>query len=529
MSRFLSVVSVGVVMLWASVGVAQQTKSVEDREAEMFGAPSDEDTADKDDSSDETPVETGEDDETRREEDIFGPSDGEATAPDEEQREATTLLEEQMARRLEAREEDILDIGGGLFSQLQYSVLEEGSPGEFPLSQPNYLDVYLDARPNKRLRVYADGRLTYTPTNSQTLSSVGQPVESTDAQLDEMWVKFDVDRTVYVTAGRQHLRWGVGRFWYPNDFLFEQRRDPLAIFDVRTGVDIVKLNYPIESLGWNFYAVANLEGADSPEQVGGAGRAEFLVGLTELAFSAAAKKGRPLQLGFDISTGIGWFDLRAAVAVLHGVQTPFFRGESNFQDFDEITLDNVADLRLPEQFSREDDWIPRALVGGEVSIPYGEDDALYVGAEYFYNDAGYADAELYPWLIFNGAYQPLYVGRHYGAVYLLVPSPGSWDDSTFSLSTLGNLSDRSFLSRFDYSINVLTHMRAFLFGSITYGANGEFTQGFRVPAISADVIGAAQASGQFQPPEGFDLSAGFDGVSVPASRAILGAGLSLDF
>jgi hypothetical protein len=498
-----------VCLLLLGMGIAgpavASAQGVEDREEEMFGAPKANGDQDKQD----------------------------------EQNEQTQ--EEQFERRLQARSERALDMGGGLFSQLRYSVLAEGRPEEFPLSQPNFLDVYLDARPNKRLRVYADGRLSYTPTTSARLGVTGSgvtgsgvtdsrdAVTQTEAVLDELWVKFDIDRTVFVTAGRQHLRWGVGRFWFPNDFLFEQRRDPLALFDVRTGADIVKLHVPVESLGWNFYAVANLAGADSPEQVGAAARAEFLAGVTEFAFSAAAKRDDPLQLGLDISTGIGWFDLRAAVSVLRGVDEPFFRGASNLQNFDEITLQNVSELQIPERYSREDDWIPRALAGGEVGIPYGEDDTFYVGAEYFFNEAGYSNPELYPWLIFNGAFRPLYTGRHYASVYALLPAPGEWDDTSFSVSTLGNLSDRSFLSRLDYSVNVLTHMRVFVFGSATYGENGEFTQEIKVPAISEDVIGAAQTSGQFEAPAGVDLEGGFGGFSFPSTRASFGAGLSLEF
>ena len=538
-------VFVGIVLLWPMAATAQQQpQSVEQREADMFGS-SEPDTSDQaanpdqsnqSDSSDDADAKkkkkgSSSDSTSEREAEMFG-GGGDSTAgstPDQTDQ-SPTSLEQQMAQRLAEREQKVLTFGGGLYSQLQYSVLGEGQPDAWPLYQPNYLDIFLDSRPNKRLRVYADGRLTYTPTNGgQQVTALGQQATATQALLDELWIKFDIDRTVFVTAGRQHLRWGVGRFWYPNDFLYDQRRDPLAIFDVRTGVDIIKLHLPVESLGWNFYAVANLDGANDISHVGGAARAEFLAGLTEFAFSAAAKKGDPLQLGFDISTGIGWFDLRAAVAVLHGLKTPFFRGDSNIQDFDTITLNNIADLQIPKQYSRENDWIPRALVGGEVSIPYGEDDSMYVGAEYFYNDAGYSDPNLYTWLAFNGAYRPLYTGKHYAALYFLVPSPGDWNDTSFSLANLGNLSDRSFMSRLDYSVTVLTHMRAFAFASVAWGNTGEFTQGFHLPAISQDVIDAAQASGQFQTPAGFDSSQGFDGVSVPASRASIGAGLSVDF
>src|SRR5690554_1354701 len=220
-----------------------------------------------------------------REASIFGGDEGGAEPPAQVASEpSSSQLGDELSARLAVREARSLDIGGSLFSQLYFTVLDSGDPAEFPLTQPNLFDVYLDARPSNRLRVYADSRLTYIPTTSAgtgvggtgtdapSTNPFGAGAEALRAELDQLWIKFDLARTVYVTAGRQHLRWGVGRFWYPNDFLFEQRRDPLALVDARTGVDLLKFHLPVESMGWNFYAVANLDGAHSPETVGGAGR-----------------------------------------------------------------------------------------------------------------------------------------------------------------------------------------------------------------------------------------------------------------
>lgn len=522
-TRLLCVGLSAALTVWAAPGQAQDL-SIDEREAAIFGEPHDDFNAPDADSA------SVED----REAALFGSADPDPPS-------ATSALGDSIAARLAARDAHSLDIGGSLFSQLNYAILERGDLAEFPLTQPNLLDVYLDARPNNRLRVYADARLRYTPTTSADsglgatsatptdASLWGAPDDPLRAQLDELWLKFDIYNTVFVTAGRQHLRWGVGRFWYPNDFLFEQRRDPLALVDVRTGVDLLKFHLPLESMGWNFYAVANLDGAHSPETLGGAGRAEFLVATAEIGLSAAAQKDKPVQLGADISAGVGPFDLRAAATLIHNLETPFFRGTSNLADFDTIDIDNLGDLQLPERYSRQDEWIPRALIGAEVGIPFLDDDTIYLGGEYFFNAAGYDDADIYPWLILNGAFRPLYSGRHYAALYALMPSPGDWNDTSFTLSTLGNLSDLSFLSRLDYSVRVLTHMRVFAFSSITYGRSGEFTLGLRVPAISGDILAAAAASGQFSPPAGLALEDGFPGLSLAATRATIGAGLSLNF
>ena len=59
---------------------------------------------------------------------------------------------------------DELAIGGFLFMQLGQSY-DEGDPlDEIALSAPNLLDVYLDARPSERLRLYASGRILYDYT-----------------------------------------------------------------------------------------------------------------------------------------------------------------------------------------------------------------------------------------------------------------------------------------------------------------------------------------------------------------------------
>jgi len=106
-----------------------------------------------------------------------------------------------------------------------------------------------------------------------------------------------------------------------------------------------------------------------------------------------------------------------------------------------------------------------------------------VGGEYFFNSLGYDDPGIYPGLLarlndFSEPPQFFYLGRQYAALFLLLPAPGSWDLTTFALSTLGNLSDRSFITRLDYSYTLLTHLRFEAFVSVHYGkTNGEFRLG----------------------------------------------------
>jgi hypothetical protein len=504
------------VLLFAAAGPvpaadAQSDDSeVDRREEEMFGdekedEPGDSEPADddQDDNKDAEPTER-----KRREERMFG---GEAEdAEGETEDGGDSGLEERLSEKI-AEENDPLQLGGTYFGRLNYTILEEGDPVDFPLSQPNITDVYFDARPTDRLRFYAQGRLLFDPTvDPDEPGRFGQTRDQLDLDLDQLWLKFDIDRTVYITVGRQQLRWGVGRFWFPNDFLFTQKRDPLAIFDERTGVDLVKLHVPVESLGWNFYAVAQLDGADSPEKVGGAARAEFLVDQTEFAVSSSYRDGDPLQLGIDVSSGVGPFDLRGAFTALYDTDQTFYRG-----DFEPETLSrpNPSDWVVPTPTDREGEWLFRGLAGAELGLRVFTDDTLFLGGEYFYNDLGYEDADLYPWLIFQGAFRPFYVGRHYAGLYASLPSPGQWDDTSFTASTLGNLSDRSFLSRLDFRLTMLTRLQFFAYGMLHWGNRGEFNLRVELPPIEL-------------PDAPDELE---DGLSVPATRAQIGVGLQLDF
>ena len=73
------------------------------------------------------------------------------------------------------------------------------------------------------------------------------------------------------------------------------------------------------------------------------------------------------------------------------------------------------------------------------------------------------------------------------------PAPYSWNYTTFTFSTLGNLSDKSFISRIDYSVTVLTHLSVEAFVGVHYGhVGGEFR--FELPSSVTSQIGALSGS-----------------------------------
>ena len=243
----------------------------------------------------------------------------------------------------EAAPADPLQIGGQLYLRTQSTALQGQAPGDWSFSTPSLLDVYFDARPNDRVRAYVLGRMSFDATLPSTPSSSDTPrtadaTGSTDGSqsldslfapqtrgphvaLDQLWLRFDIAHRVFVTAGKQHVRWGTGRFWAPTDYLHLRRRNPLDVFDARSGTTMLKLHVPVESKAWNFYGYALTENTDSTptvERIAGAARAELVFGNAELGIGVFAQRQHKPKLGVDLSTGLGDFDLYGELALRDG-------------------------------------------------------------------------------------------------------------------------------------------------------------------------------------------------------------------
>jgi hypothetical protein len=407
---------------------------------------------------------------------------------------------------------DPLKLGGMFYLRTQTSARQGDTPDDWSLSAPALLDAYMDARPNERVRGLVLARMSFDPTlpSGTTTTAAQQGMLGNDGSsgaanmagvgdlsslfagrsrgpnvvLDQMWLRFDLDRTVFVTAGKQHVRWGTARFWTPADFLHVRKRNPLDVFDARTGTTMVKLHLPWERTGWNFYAYGLLEGADATPRLGdvaGAARAEVVLGSTEIGAGALVQANKKPKIAFDISTGIWDLDVYGEVALRYG------------DEIDRVTYEPPAGgpgtttrFTLLEQFpvTTRSGMKAQAVGGFSYSRKYNDNDVINVGFEYFYNPLGYDSPEAYPGLILPHA-TPLrdpatffYLGRHYGAVSVNIPAPYDWNYTTFTLSNLGNLSDQSFIARLDYSLVLLTHLRFEAFAALHYGRNeGEFRFG----------------------------------------------------
>ena len=383
-------------------------------------------------------------------------------------------------------EEDTLEMGGSLYFQLSGVIPRTQNLNDYAIQAPGNLDLYLDARPNDRLRGFAKGRVLWNPsaTDGDTPSTFGTSQKRTDALLDELWMRFDAARTVFFTVGQAHVRWGATRIWNPVDVVQPSRKDPLAFYDLRTGVPQVKMHIPVESLGWNFYLLGLLDLVDTARKAGGAIRSELVFGTVEMGLTGAMRYGMDPKTGVDISAGIGDVDLTGECGLSFARRTP------------EVQVSS----------------------GLEYTVPIFDEDSLILGTEFFYNPGGYNNLEdaVLDTLGFSDSevelatqyfqnrdagdldaanlspesqealdkysqslqqLEPFYIGKLYGGALIMLPRPGTWNDTSFTLLTLSNLSDLSALSRFDVSYQALTYLQVQTYISGFWGRPGELQPG----------------------------------------------------
>ena len=122
-------------------------------------------------------------------------------------------------------------------------------------------------------------------------------------------------------------------------------------------------------------------------------------------------------------------------------------------------------------FHRGSGWKPQVTGGVSYTRQYADKDTFTVGAEYFYNGLGYTSPKDYPACFFPApaAQQPGHLLLPWPPLpwcLATAPAPYSWDNTTFTLSNLANLSDKSGITRLDYSLVVLTHVRFEAYGAV---------------------------------------------------------------
>ncbi len=136
--------------------------------------------------------------------------------------------------------------------------------------------------PNKDMRAFLRARFEELtpPRTAPAPAAVAKLAcgSCVDSKLDELCFKWDWGDQLFMTYGKQHLKWGSGRLWNPTDFSAREVRDPFALFDRRLGQEILKIHFPQEKQGHNYYAVLKFDDMSRNDDLALALRSEFSVG-----------------------------------------------------------------------------------------------------------------------------------------------------------------------------------------------------------------------------------------------------------
>ncbi len=351
-----------------------------------------------------------------------------------------------------AADVDRLKITGVLWNEVVFGTLDSSLVGVTNyLSSPQSLWLTMDAQLKGDVRGLARLKAVYDPSVDPSVAHPlsGQFGVRTRTDLEELKLLFNAKKRVFFTFGKQKIKWGSGKFWNPTDFLNASQRNVFYSTDLRSGLPLLKAHAPVG--GANFYWIEGFENADRLAKLRHAVRAEVAVGPGEMAMTAATRPGQAPSFGADVSSAIGDFDVYAEVGRSASVTN----------------------------------WV----AGVSYEAPVGDNDSVTFSAEYFRNGAGQTSTSNYLTLLATGLYEPFRLSRDYGLFSLYLPKPGAWNQASFTLIQLINLTDSSQITRLDALLTFLDDLSINLAGAIHYGnSSGEFRLGGQRLDLSARLM-----------------------------------------
>jgi len=330
-------------------------------------------------------------------------------------------------------EKKSLGISGEALSVADYiRVIEDNGKLDGNQDFSNYIvgNFLLDARLKKGTKGFANIQLKYDPEDVR---------RDDDFSVKEMFVDINIKNKIYFRTGKQVLVWGRSYLWNPSDLINIEKNTFLTRIGAREGTYGLKMHIPFGTK-YNIYGFVDTNKAS---EIGAAGKFEFIIGRTEMAFSGWYKRNYEPVGAYDFSTRISNIDIRGEAALSY--------------------KDNANRIRVNngilEQFSEEDKWIPKASINFGRAFDYGDEvDKVILNLELYYNGAGYRDN--------------LFADENEYAFDAPIEVP----DSTGQMSTYTEGSKRDYLLYNNlYDINHLSRYYAVLFASVNKFIRSELT------------------------------------------------------
>ncbi len=314
-----------------------------------------------------------------------------------------------------------------------------------------YLDIRLTGGVKSFLSVeanyYPEGKEEYTTItlNEDTppLGEKGDEIKLsskkyTDLEFKEFFVDTNWHNKVYFRTGKQVLKWGRSYYWNPTDLINIERKDFFDMDKSREGAYGVKVHIPSGAKRNGYFFIKMDDSGDDQtetlEDISLTGKYEFLVGNTEMSFSAWAKENNKPVFGYDISSRVFGLDIRGELSVSNA--DLYYK-----MDYDTLELEK-----------ENGEAIPRASLGFTKYFDHGEiNDRISITGEFYYNGNGYEKnifekiktaSEDQQILFLDKVYQPYMNSKYYFAVFTSV-NKFLDPDLTLNINAITNLIDHS--------------------------------------------------------------------------------------
>lgn len=416
----------------------EQDLSRQDEEAALFG---DEGSGDK---------KSGTGNNSATEANLFGGSNNTDSAA------SSDSFKSLLSDKLREKDEQFF-IGGQYYHSFNVTGFDNSKAKESSFSTDGVADIYFDAALDDDVRFFMKQKIQNSFSGQQSDSNVVDfSGPSGTTAIDQMWLKFHYQHKLYMTFGKQPTSWGAGFVWAPTDFINEENESPFSLSDQRLGVSLIKFQYPFDVKGINLYGVLQTDQASTIGDIKTLFRAEKLFEQSELAVSVSSKAHQKLNLGFDYSTGLKWFDWYINAGFTKHDQDAYFErppGSSapNSDDFlgllqagidgDPDAVPSNAQLALVD---RSDEIIKQVSTGLIYMKGFDDGTQLIINSEFFYNEKGYDNDEILTLLLLQNpsAFDPLYFSKRYLALGFTRAGLGDSSQS-YGLQYIKSLSDSS--------------------------------------------------------------------------------------
>lgn len=384
--------------------------------------------------------------------------------------------------------EKSIAISGEITTAFSYIKIDETSQNSMMMksSLKPYIigDFFLDARLRDGYKGFASFELKHDGSADEDKSGE----KKSNFYTRELFADLNFNRNLYLRAGKQVLSWGQCYLWNPTDMINVENKSFVHKLEAREGTYGVKAHIPFGT-AVNIYGFANMEDVDKGEDVAGAGKFEFLVNNTEMAFSVWGKRDFNPVYGYDISSRLWGIDLKGELSYSHGSNKEKIVNENGLLN---ITRDDDKDIyKASINLGRDFDFGEKA-------------NRLNISVEMFYNGDGYSDnpledkalyhysdkefningttvnipiGDMKSYLFGHGLYEPNYFGKYYAALFMTLRE-FIINDITLTLNAISNVEQDSYIVSSGLSYTNINDLTAGLSINRYLGAqDGEYRAG----------------------------------------------------